>query len=96
MQPTFVTGRGRRVAAVVSVTVAEQAAGDTPAHDDAATGDDVRGNVALHEDRGGSTLSLTMPQIFEDYASDLPREFDDSPDRVLAAAQAVCRRRRRR
>jgi prevent-host-death family protein len=87
-QVTFVTSRGRRVAAVVSVTVAEQAAGDTQAHDDAATATMYAVNVALHEDRGG-TPSLTMPQIFEDYANDLLREFDSNPDRALAAAQAV-------
>ncbi len=46
------------------------------------------GNVQLHEDRGG-TPSLTMAEIFEDYATDLLREFGHDPDRALAAARAV-------
>jgi prevent-host-death family protein len=87
-QVTFVTSRGRRVAAVVSVAVARRAAGDTQSDDDAGTATMYAVNVALHEDRGG-TPSLTMPEIFEDYAHDLLREFDGSPDRALAAAQAV-------
>jgi hypothetical protein len=45
-------------------------------------------NVQLHEDRGG-TPSLTMAEIFEDYATDLLREFGHDPDRALAAARAV-------
>lgn len=87
-QVTFVTSRGRRVAAVVSVAVADRAAGDTQSDDDAGTATMYAVNIVLHEDRGG-TPSLTMPEIFEDYARDLLREFDGSPERALAAAQAV-------
>ena len=87
-QITFVTSRGRRVAAVVSVATAEGATKDSQAADDAATAQLYASNVVLHEDRGG-TPSLTMAEIFEDYATDLLREFGHDPDRTLAAARAV-------
>ena len=87
-QVTFVTSRGRRVAAVVSVGVAEAATEDSQAAADAATAQMYTSNVVLHEDRGG-TPSLTMAEIFEDYATDLLREFGGDPDRTLAAARAV-------
>jgi prevent-host-death family protein len=86
---TFVTSRGRRVAAVVSVAAGEQAAGeDGQAEADAGTATMYAVNVVLHEDRGG-TPSLTAAQIFEDYANDLLRELGGSADRALAAARAV-------
>jgi prevent-host-death family protein len=87
-QITFVTSRGRRVAAVVSVAVAEGAAEDSQAADDAATATIYAVNVQLLEDRGG-TPSLTMAEIFEQYATDLLREFGHDPDRSLAAGRAV-------
>jgi len=87
-QITFVTSRGRRVAAVVSVATAEGAMEDSQAADDAATAQLYASNVVLHEDRGG-TPGLTMAEIFEDYATDLLREFGHDPDRTLAAARAV-------
>jgi prevent-host-death family protein len=87
-QVTFVTSRGRRVAAVVSVAVAEAAMEDSEAEGDAATAQMYAVNVVLHEDRGG-TPSLTMAEIFENYATDLLREFGGDPDRTLAAARAV-------
>ncbi len=87
-QVTFVTSRGRRVAAVVSVAVAEAVTEDSQAAGDAATATMYAVNVVLHEDRGG-TPSLTMAEIFEDYATDLLREFGGDPDRTLAAARAV-------
>jgi prevent-host-death family protein len=87
-QVTFVTSRGRRVAAVVSVAVAEAATEDSQAAGDAATATMYAVNVQLKEDRGG-TPSLTMAEIFEDYAADLLREFGHDPDRALAAARAV-------
>jgi prevent-host-death family protein len=88
-QVTFVTSRGRRVAAVVSVSVAEQAAGaDGQPDDDAGTATMYAVNLALLEDRGG-TPSLTPAELFEDYATDLLRELGGSPDRALAAARAV-------
>jgi prevent-host-death family protein len=87
-QITFVTSRGRRVAAVVSVAVAEGVTEDGRAADDAATAQMYAVNVQLHEDRGG-TPSLTMAEIFEDYATDLLREFGHDADRALAAARAV-------
>lgn len=87
-QVTFVTSRGRRVAAVVSVAVAEQAAGDSQADGDAGTATMYAVNLALHEDRGG-TPSRTVTELWEDYAADLLREFGGSPDRALAAARAV-------
>jgi prevent-host-death family protein len=87
-QITFVTSRGRRVAAVVSVAVAEEATEDSQAADDSATATMYAVNVQLHEDRGG-TPSLTMAEIFEDYATELLREFGHDPDRTLAAARAV-------
>jgi prevent-host-death family protein len=87
-QITFVTSRGRRVAAVVSVAVAEGAAEDSQASDDAAAATMYAVNVQLHEDRGG-TPSLTVAEIFEDYATDLLREFGHDPDRIRAAARVV-------
>ena len=64
-QITFVTSRGRRVAAaVVSVAVAEAATEDDQVAGDAATVQNYAANVALKEDRGG-THSLTMAEIFE-------------------------------
>jgi prevent-host-death family protein len=87
-QVTFVTSRGRRVAAVVPIAAAEQAAADPRAEADADTAALYAANVALHEDRGG-TPSLTMPEIFEDYARDLLGELGGSPDRALAAARAA-------
>ena len=87
-QITFVTSRGRRVAAVVSVAVAEAATEDDQVAGDAATVENYAANVALHEDRGG-TPSLTMAEIFEDYAGDLLRELGNDPGRILSAARAV-------
>ena len=87
-QITFVTSRGRRVAAVVSVAVAEAVAEDSQVAGDVATALNYAVNVALHEDRGG-TPDLTPAEIFEDYAADLLREFGGDPDRGLAAARAI-------
>jgi prevent-host-death family protein len=87
-QVTFVTSRGRRVAAVVSVAVAEGAAEDSQAAGDATTAQMYAVNVVLHEDRGGIP-GRTMAEIFEDYAADLLGEFGGSPDRTLAAARAI-------
>ena len=80
-QITFVTSRGRRVAAVVSVAVAEAITEDSQVAGDAATVENYAANVALHEDRGG-TPDLTVAEIFEDYAADLLRELGSDPDRV--------------
>ena len=87
-QITFVTSRGRRVAAVVSVAVAQGAEEVRQADGDARTATMYAVNVELHEGLGG-TPSLTMAEIFEDYAGDLLREFGGDPDRALAAARAV-------
>jgi prevent-host-death family protein len=87
-QVTFVTSRGRRVAAVVSVAVAERATEDSQADDDAGTATMYAVNLAMLEDRGG-TPSLTPAECFEDYANHLLREFGGSADRALAAARAV-------
>jgi prevent-host-death family protein len=88
-QVTFVTSRGRRVAGVVSVAAAEQAAavGDQ-ADGDAGTAVMFAVNLAMMLDRGG-TPSLTPAECFEQYASDLVREFGGSAERALAAARAV-------
>ncbi len=87
-QITFVTSRGRRVAAVVSVAVAEAVTEDDQVAGDAATVENYAANVALHEDRG-RTPDLTMAEIFEDYAGDLLRELGSDTDRIQAAARAV-------
>jgi prevent-host-death family protein len=88
-QVTFVTSRGRRVACVVSVAAAEQAAGpDGQADDDAGTAVMFAVNLAMLEDRGG-TPSLTPADLFEQYANDLVRELGGSADRALSAARAV-------
>ena len=88
-QVTFVTSRGRRVAAVVSVAAAEQATStDGQADDDAGTAVMYAVNLAMLEDRGG-TPSLTPAECFEDYANALLRELGGSAERALAAARAV-------
>jgi prevent-host-death family protein len=84
-QVTFVTSRGRRVAGVVSVAAAEQAAGPDG---DAGTAVMFAVNLAMLLDRGG-TPSLTPAECFEQYAGDLVREFGGSADRALAAARAI-------
>ena len=88
-QVTFVTSRGRRVAGVVSVAAAEQAAGPGGQADgDAGTAVMFAVNLAMMLDRGG-TPSLTPAECFEQYAGDLVREFGGSAGRALAAARAV-------
>lgn len=88
-QVTFVTSRGRRLAAVVSVTAAEQAAGaGGQADDDAGTAVILAVNLEMQLARGG-TPSLTPAECFEGYAGDLLRELGGSADRALAAARAV-------
>jgi prevent-host-death family protein len=89
-QVTFVTSRGRRVAGVVSVAAAEQAAAgaDGQADGDAGTAVMYAVNLEMMLSRGG-TPSLTPAECFEDYAGDLLREFGGSADRALAAARAV-------
>lgn len=87
-QVTFVTSRGRRVAAVVSVAAGEQAAGeDGQAEADAATATMYAVNLAMREDRGG-TPGLTPAELFEDCAGDLLCDLG-SAGRALAAARAV-------
>jgi prevent-host-death family protein len=90
-QVTFITSRGRRVAAVVPVAAAEQIAGNAQADEDAGTATLYAVNVAMHEDRGGLP-GRTMADVFEEYAGDLLREFGGSPERALAAARAVITR----
>jgi prevent-host-death family protein len=88
-QVTFVTSRGRRVAAVVSVTAGEQAVGeDGQAEADAGMATMHAVNLAMHEDRGG-TPGATVAELWEDYAGSLLRELGGSADRALAAARAV-------
>lgn len=87
-QVFFVTNHGRRVAAVVSVAFAEGADEVRQASEDAGTATMYAVNAQMLEDRGG-TPSLTVAEIFEDYAGDLLREFGGNPDRALAAAKAV-------
>ena len=87
-QVTFVTSRGRRVAGVVSVAAAEQAAGAGPGGRRRRHRGDVRREP--RDDAGpGRRPSLTPAECFEHYASDLLREFGGSVDRALAAARAV-------
>jgi prevent-host-death family protein len=89
-QVTFVTSRGRRVAAVVSVTAGERAAApDSQADGDAGTALLYAVNVALHEERGTGPGGRPLAEVFEEYAGDLLREFGGSPDRALAAAEAA-------
>ena len=85
---TFVTSRGRRVAAVVSVAAAEQAAVDGQASHDAITATSYAVNLQMLLDRGG-TPSLSPAECFENYADDLLRELSGSSNRALAAARAV-------
>ena len=88
-QVTFVTSRGRRVAAVVSVTAGERAASvDAQADDDAGTAVMYAVNLEMLLSRGG-TPSLTPAECFEDYAATLLRDLGGDADRALACAQAV-------
>jgi prevent-host-death family protein len=88
-QVTFVTSRGRRVAGVVSVADAKQAAGpDDQADGDAGTAVMLAVNLEMQLARGG-TPSLTPAEYFEQYAGDLVRELGGSADRALAAGRAV-------
>jgi prevent-host-death family protein len=88
-QVTFVTSRGRRLAAVVSVTAAEQAAGaDGQADHDAGTAVILAVNLEMQLARGG-TPSLTRAECFEGYANDLVRDLGGSTERALAAAWTV-------
>jgi prevent-host-death family protein len=88
-QVTFVTSRGRRVAGLVSVAAAEQAAGTGGQADgDAGTAVMYAVNLEVMLSRGG-TPSLTPAECFEGYANDLLRELGGSAERALAAARAV-------
>jgi prevent-host-death family protein len=88
-QVTFVTSRGRRVAGLVSVAAAEQAAGTGGQADgDAGTAVMYAVNLEMMLSRGG-TPSLTPAECFEGYANDLLRELGGSAERALAAARAV-------
>lgn len=87
-QVTFITSRGRRVAAVVPVAAAEQIAGNAQADEDASTATLYAVNVAMQEDRGGFP-GRTVAGVFEEFAGDLLREFGGSSGRALAAARAV-------
>jgi prevent-host-death family protein len=88
-QVTFVTSRGRRIAGVVSVAAAEQAAAaQGQAGDDAGTAVMYAVNLALLQDRGG-TPSLTPAECFEDYAGSLLRDLGGNAERALTAARAV-------
>jgi hypothetical protein len=84
-----VTSRGRRVAAVVSVSAGEQAAAeDGQAEEDAVTATSYAVNLTMHEDRGG-TPGATVAELWEDYAASLLRDLGGSGDRALAASRAV-------
>lgn len=88
-QVTFVTSRGRRVAAVVSVAAGELAAGgDGQAEADAGAATMYAVNLTMHQDRGG-TLLRSPAELWEDYAMNLLGELGGSADRALAAARAV-------
>jgi len=86
-QVTFVTSHGRRVAAVVPVAVAEAVPGPQAGRDgDTAAMYAV--NVGIVEDRRGIP-GRSMAEVFDDYATDLLKEFGGSAERALAAARAV-------
>jgi prevent-host-death family protein len=88
-QVTFVTSRGRRVAAVVSVAAGETAAAIAGSDDDGDQAVMYAVNVAITEDHGG-VPGRTMAEVFDDYAEHLlADEFGGSADRALGAARAV-------
>jgi len=87
-QVTFVTSRGRRVAAVVSVAVGEQAIVDDHADEDAGLAVMYAVNLEMLLARGG-TPDLTPAECFEDYASALLKDLGGSADRALACTRAV-------
>jgi prevent-host-death family protein len=87
-QITYVTSRGRRIAAVVPVQVAEDADSDGQAAEDALKAHMYGINVVLLEDRGGIP-GRTMEDVFEDYAGSLLDDLGGSAERVMAAARAM-------
>jgi prevent-host-death family protein len=87
-QVTFVTSRGRRVAAVVSVAAGEQAIVDDQADEDAGLAVMYAVNLEMLLARGG-TPDLTPAECFEDYAGAMLKDLGGSADRALACARAV-------
>ena len=88
---TFVTNRGRRVAAVVSVTTGEDAVVDNQADEDAGLAVMYAVNLEMLLARGG-TPSLTPAECFEQYAGDVLRDLGGNVDRILACARAVIKK----
>ncbi len=87
-QITYVTSRSRRVAAVVPVTVAEAAEGDTQASADAHTAWTYAVNCVMFEDK--PPPGQTPEQVFEGYAAYLLEQLGGDSSRFLAAARAAC------
>jgi prevent-host-death family protein len=87
-QVTFITSRGRRVAAVVSVAAGERAMVDDQADEGAGLAVMYAVNLEMLLARGG-TPNLTPAECFEDYACALLKDFGGSADRALACARAV-------
>ena len=88
-QVTFVTSRGRRVAAVVSVAAGETAAEIAESDKDGDQAVLYAVNVAIIESQRGIP-GRTMAEVFDDYAEHLlADELGGSADRALGAARAV-------
>jgi prevent-host-death family protein len=86
-QTTYVTSRGRRIAAVVPVAIAEAAA-DSQAVADAETAMMYAVNCVMMEDK--PPPGQTPEQVFEGYAAYLLEQLGGDSGRFLAGARAAC------
>jgi prevent-host-death family protein len=86
-QITYVTSRGRRIAAVVPVGIAEASAVGAQAAADAQTAEMYGINCVMMEDK--PPPGQTPEQVFEGYAAYLLEQLGGDKDRFLAAARAA-------
>ena len=91
-QVTFVTSRGRRVAAVVSVTVAGGRRARRPGGQRCHHGAELRRQRRDARGPWRHPRPDPGPDLWSTYASDLLRELGHDPDRIMAAARAVTAR----
>lgn len=87
-QVTFITSHGRRVAAMVPVAIAEEIPAISEMSEDATTAVMYAVNVVMRKSQGAGA------EVFEEYATDLLREFGGSAERAMSAARDVAIRSR--
>lgn len=87
---TYVTSRGRRIAAVVPVETAAASETDSQADADALTAGMYASSVLLSADHNGIP-GRTMREVFDEFAADVLKELGGDVERVLSAARAVVR-----